>query len=127
MANISGSSFSFSGWILKTFFSDYVHKSELDAQRDFQSKYDKLLDKHSFAIYQADREYDKLIRKYDSLVDTHNRLVRAYNEIKGKSPEVSTGLTSDDIKKLVILCHPDKHGNKQIATDMTAKLLKLRT
>ena len=128
MANISGSSFSFSGWILKTLFSDYVHKSELEAKIKAEKiKYDQLLEKHISSIYESDREYDRMARKYDSLVDTHNRLVRAYNSITAKTSRVEDTLTSDDIKKLVILCHPDKHGNKQIATDMTAKLLKMRT
>ena len=35
-------------------------------------------------------------------------------------------LTQDEIKKLLQLCHPDKHDGKQLAVDMTQRLLELR-
>lgn len=38
----------------------------------------------------------------------------------------SPQLTREDVTRLLNLCHPDKHGGKQMANDMTAKLLKLR-
>jgi hypothetical protein len=33
---------------------------------------------------------------------------------------------AEDIKRLLQLCHPDKHDGKAIATEMTQKLLKLK-
>jgi hypothetical protein len=35
-------------------------------------------------------------------------------------------LESDDINRLLMLCHPDKHGGKCMAVEMTQKLLALR-
>lgn len=37
-----------------------------------------------------------------------------------------TQLSADDIKRLLLLCHPDKHGGKESAVQMTQKLLSLR-
>ncbi|AUR92599.1 hypothetical protein NVP1174O_39 [Vibrio phage 1.174.O._10N.261.55.A8] len=69
--------------------------------------------------------------RYQKLINQWNDLVGEINEKGGRSfmdskPE-NHNLTDDDIKKLLTLCHPDKHGGKSIANDMTAKLNKLRT
>jgi hypothetical protein len=37
-----------------------------------------------------------------------------------------SGFTEEEIKKLLMLCHPDKHNGKQMAVEMTQKLLALR-
>ena len=36
-------------------------------------------------------------------------------------------LDQSEIKKLITLCHPDKHNGKAVATEMTQRLLELRT
>jgi hypothetical protein len=40
--------------------------------------------------------------------------------------KVSHNFTQEEIKKLLMLCHPDKHNGKQMAVEMTQKLLALR-
>jgi hypothetical protein len=35
-------------------------------------------------------------------------------------------LTQEDIKRMLMLCHPDKHDGKQAAVEMTQKLLAMR-
>jgi hypothetical protein len=35
-------------------------------------------------------------------------------------------ITPDILKKLIYLCHPDKHNNSQVATDMFVWLSKLK-
>lgn len=35
-------------------------------------------------------------------------------------------LSKDDVKRMLMLCHPDKHGGKEAAKEITQKLLKLR-
>ncbi len=35
-------------------------------------------------------------------------------------------LSADEIKRLIKLCHPDKHENSKEANELTAKLLSLR-
>lgn len=34
--------------------------------------------------------------------------------------------SQEEIKRMIILCHPDKHNGKQMAVDITAKLVKMR-
>ena len=34
--------------------------------------------------------------------------------------------TPAEVTRLIILCHPDRHGGKQMAVELTAKLLKLK-
>lgn len=38
----------------------------------------------------------------------------------------SVTITKDFVKRLLHLCHPDKHGNSNMATSVTQELLKLR-
>ena len=86
----------------------------------------------------------QLERALGELVDTRlqlaglmrqwNRLVERVNEKGGEDflergvlPEDAPAvLSEDDITKLLQLCHPDKHGGKKSAQDMTAKLLGMR-
>lgn len=49
-------------------------------------------------------------------------LTEQVQELKGKSQV----FTPDEIKTLITLCHPDKHGGKDSAHRMTQKLLQLR-
>lgn len=46
----------------------------------------------------------------------------AYHEYR----EVSTGLSKEMLKKLIMLCHPDKHNGSELATAMTQELLRMR-
>jgi len=73
--------------------------------------------------------------KWSELSDTYARmLLQATQEIanaqKNSVRVTVTGggqqLSAEDIKRLLMLCHPDKHGGKPMATEMTAKLLQLR-
>ena len=68
--------------------------------------------------------------KYSNLLDEWNTLVKAINAKGGKEfldgDTKQTQFTDEDFKRLLQLCHPDKHAGKQMAVDMTAKLLELR-
>jgi len=57
-----------------------------------------------------------------------NLLIRRINK-KGGEAFLQQGnrLTDKEITKLISLCHPDKHGGKKSAVEMTQKLLKLRS
>ena len=46
--------------------------------------------------------------------------------MEGVNGQNSYEFTKEDIKKLLILCHPDKHEGKNIATEITTKLNKLK-
>jgi regulatory protein YycI of two-component signal transduction system YycFG len=45
------------------------------------------------------------------------------------TPQQATNkqFTQDEIKRLILLCHPDKHQGKQIAHELTHKLLSMRS
>jgi len=73
-------------------------------------------------------------RQLQTLRNEMDELVRRINAKGGEAflrygtlqPQQQTHFTKDEVTKMLMLCHPDKHGGKQSATDMTAKLLKLR-
>ncbi len=82
-----------------------------------QSKYDA-------AINLAAR----YIRQYKSLLAEWNDLVQFVNDQGGRKAIRSrpSPFTDDEITKLINLCHPDKHGGKPMATEMTQKLLQMK-
>lgn len=68
--------------------------------------------------------------KYTKLLSKWNDLVTKINDHGGDAifdrKPASTQFDKEDINRLLMLCHPDKHGGKEMATKMTAKLIKLR-
>ena len=71
--------------------------------------------------------------RYEELIKEYNELVRRVNE-KGGEQFLEHGsihpqgiqISKDDLKVLIQLCHPDKHGGKESAVEITKKLLLLR-
>lgn len=65
-------------------------------------------------------------------IDEWNTLVRLINAKGGQrfldeaQLDASALLSKDDIRRLLQLCHPDKHDGKKIAVEMTQKLLSLK-
>ena len=49
-----------------------------------------------------------------------------YDAERSSSSTSGTGLTRAFIKKLLMLCHPDKHDNSDLATEVTKELLSKR-
>lgn len=71
----------------------------------------------------------ELQRKYSALVKKWNDLVNQVNQAGGEeflTKKKSSQFSDEDIKRLLQLCHPDKHGGKQLAVEMTQKLNALR-
>jgi len=58
---------------------------------------------------------------FNQLMKEHNNLVDRINEKGGEEflQGNSTQFTKDEIKTLIILCHPDKHNNSIVAKDIT--------
>lgn len=86
-------------------------------------------------MFISKRKYSKLCSdasiiaaKYTALLDEWNDLVKQINAKGGESflNGDTQQLSQEDIKRLLSLCHPDKHGGKQSAVEMTQKLLELR-
>ena len=81
-------------------------------------------------------KYDALVVKYSILFNKWDSLVDRINDLGGED-FLDTATSSDDLfkqnvfsqdelRKLIQLCHPDKHDGKQIAQDMTSKLNGMR-
>lgn len=64
-------------------------------------------------------EYDDLTREVDVLIGEVHRLRSALAE---KSQQIPP----DMLKRLIRLCHPDKHGNSETANAVTRWLLEQR-
>lgn len=78
--------------------------------------------------HRATREHRKLLSEW-------NELVRKINDKGGVEflregtiipPAGKRTLTDTDIKSLLLLVHPDKHGGKEAAVRMTQRLLAMR-
>ncbi len=94
-----------------------------------QSSYETLKRQH----YALVRAHDNLIDRYNNLIDEWNGLVQKINERGGKafldgqmSNQQNTQFTPDELRTLLSLCHPDKHGGKESATRVTQKLIAMR-
>lgn len=83
----------------------------------------------------AEAELFQLQLRFSALTKQWNDLVARINEKGGErflkyatvQPKVQPAqFTEDEITKLIQLCHPDKHGGKPMATEMTQKLLALK-
>lgn len=74
-------------------------------------------------------EFAKLQREWNILVDRINAK-GGENFLRHGSiyPTRSTSVPFNDaeLKKLLMLCHPDKHGGKETAVEMTKKINSLR-
>ena len=97
-----------------------------------QSTYDKAVRQRTEAessLFVLQLRYSALADRYSELIAEWNALVKRINAKGGEQfleGSSNNQFTEDDIKKLLQLCHPDKHDGKQIAVDMTQKLLQLR-
>lgn len=93
-----------------------------------QSKYSEM----ERRAERAELAYYVLLNKHNEQVEKWNDLVTFTKRYGGRKGimQMSTGAKQpfqlEDIQRLLMLCHPDKHDGKQMATDMTAKLLKLK-
>ena len=101
------------------------------------SKYKKLnidLIEMKSDYYMLQENHDRLIREKNRLAVDWNNLIRKVNNKGGeafldgdlKPSNDGIKLNEVDIKRLLSLCHPDKHGGKKLAVDMTQKLLEMR-
>lgn len=94
-----------------------------------QSSYDALERQH----YALVRAHNSLIERYNNLIDEWNGLVRQINErggqafLDGQMPsQQNTQFSEAELRTLLSLCHPDKHGGKESATRITQKLIAMR-
>ena len=73
------------------------------------------------------REAVSIKTMYEQLLAQWNSLIRQINAKGGEKFLNSTSqFTDDELKQLIMLCHPDKHDGKRSAVEMTQKLNALR-
>jgi hypothetical protein len=89
------------------------------------SKYERVL------LCNVELKLDVVLR--DRLIDEQNKLIaRQRAEIARLQSSPVTALAQlltfdkDEIKSMIALCHPDRHGGKESAVRITQKLLKLK-
>ena len=102
-------------------------------------KKDILLYERSIDIYTGIKKYKEMEKYYTSTFDLMNqeikKLIAENAELKRKKTFPSPPLSSlssyqfsdHEIRQLLSLCHSDKHGGKQMAQEITQKLLKIRS
>jgi urease accessory protein UreF len=94
-------------------------KRMAEHETEMRELYEQLAD-------QRGAKLNQLIRKWNHLVDRVNA-AGGERILNGTAPAANTlGLTSMDIKRLLQLCHPDRHRNSDLAVEITQKLLALR-
>ncbi len=94
---------------------------------------------HQKQLEEANRAFDNTISsimyksRYEQLLNEYNKLVKRINEKGGEQflekatlQPVGIQLSKEDLKSLIQLCHPDKHGGKESAVEMTKKLNVIR-
>lgn len=100
---------------------DYiVETTNLNKEISFlKSEFNRVVDKFNNSLDERARLIE-LIRAYDQ------KVVLLESEQKRKSASNAQTFTDDQLKKMIMLCHPDRHGGKQIAQDITALLNSIR-
>lgn len=87
---------------------------------------------HLSIVSELKTEILTLTLRLNFLQEEWNTLVRRINKKGGEQflNEARMGapspFTEEEMRKLLILCHPDKHGGKALAEEMTARILDLR-
>lgn len=95
-----------------------------------QSTHDKLVTQY----HTLGHAYKKLQQEKSALMKEWNALVAKINDKGGEAfleqgvlrPRQSPQFTAEELRELVQLCHPDKHGGKESANRLTTKLNALR-
>lgn len=63
---------------------------------------------------------------YDQLMQKHTEALERYSALKERVDLLqATGFTQAELKRLIGLIHPDKHGNKPSSVELTQKVLKM--
>lgn len=97
----------------------FVLKSTYEAAVEEGNRYLKQLN-------EALRDHRDTLLKFRNLQSRTDRLLETLAQAQSALAQRQPNLTREDIQRLLGLVHPDKHGGKQAAVEMTQKLLELR-
>ncbi len=93
-----------------------------------QSTYDKMKQRAEIAeaaYWEKRRECNKHIEEWNAMIKGYNKIL---SEVKTLRPFLNSPkqFTQEEIQKLILLCHPDKHDGKPMAVELTQRLIKMR-
>lgn len=101
----------------------FVLKSTYDKEVAYARKLER-------AYWHEKKEKEKQIDKHKETIKDWNRLVGELKSLGGmksiRQHLNQTVFTADDVQRLIQLVHPDKHDGKQMAVEMTQKLIALK-
>jgi hypothetical protein len=88
-----------------------------------KSKYEALLAE----ALRLRHDYVGLLQRWNRLVETINskggQKFLDHGQVPKEQPEL---FSKEDLRKLISLCHPDRHGGSKVAVEVTQKLLLLK-
>ena len=76
-------------------------------------------DKRGYEKTRSDEAFRKMQRAYD-VVERENRT------LKGRPQPRASSMTNEMLKRLIRLCHPDRHRNSDLSNEVTRWLLDRR-
>lgn len=94
-----------------------------------QAKYNKLQEKVKqleASLEEANYYQRMYFRRWGAALEQSEFWHYQYSKLEGKADTNPEQLSQEDIRRLLQLCHPDKHQGKQMAVDMTQKLIKMK-
>lgn len=71
-------------------------------------------------------DYHRLMSKHFQLQNYYEQVMKELDDLRYKKENRLHNFSQEDIKILLTLCHPDKHGGNPKANEITVKLLELR-
>lgn len=100
----------------------------------FSNYNDNKLSKAYQTAYEETKTLCNRLANVAKLLQRENEILRAENELlkRQSKPSYSTGTSSgvsftpDELRRLIQLCHPDKHSGSELAQRMTQRLNQLR-
>lgn len=98
-----------------------LQKKHLEYLEKYGEQQQQLIDALQALIDERDR-YTKLLEQWNEMVERIN--AKGGAQFLNSTP--TKVFTKEEIKLLIKLCHPDKHGNSEEANRITSKLLRLR-
>lgn len=86
------------------------------------------LTKSDIAHQSLAHEFNSTLEAQKTMSKTITQLLSEIQSLKSQNqtPTSSTSLSPEFLKSLIMLCHPDKHSNSTLSTEVTKQLLAMR-
>lgn len=91
-----------------------------------RKKYRATVAAHEIATHLFEMKYNALMQTSVEMLKNAQLEIARLDAQVTRQARGSEQFTPEEIKTLITLCHPDKHGGKESAQRITQKLLSLR-